>query len=64
MEHLQVLTIDSMNLQGCDYVKIDVEGAENLVLMGARETLREYKPTICFEYSPNFEKEKMANPLD
>jgi FkbM family methyltransferase len=31
-------------------IKIDVEGAEYLVLSGARETLKKYKPTIWFEH--------------
>jgi FkbM family methyltransferase len=32
-----------------DIIKIDVEGAENLVLMGAETTLRKYRPLILLE---------------
>ena len=34
------------------YVKIDVQGAEQLVLEGMRETLRKHKPAICIEIHP------------
>jgi FkbM family methyltransferase len=33
-----------------DLIKIDVEGAEYLVLDGARETIRKWKPLIIFEH--------------
>ncbi len=33
-----------------DFVKIDVEGAERLVMEGALRTFREAKPTIAFEH--------------
>jgi FkbM family methyltransferase len=35
-----------------DMMKIDVEGAEGRVLRGARDTLRDQKPILVFEFSP------------
>lgn len=34
----------------CSFIKIDVEGAEYLVLSGAQATLKRHKPTIWFEH--------------
>jgi len=50
-EQVDMITIDSLKLSRCDYMKIDVEGAEILVLMGAIETLQTYRPMIWFEAS-------------
>lgn len=33
------------------FIKIDVEGAEKLVLEGAKETVERYKPFLLYEYS-------------
>ncbi len=48
-ENVDMVTIDSLNLQQCDYIKIDVEGAEILVLMGALNTINQFHPIIFFE---------------
>ncbi len=48
-EIVDVDTIDSLNLTSCDYIKIDVEGAENLVLIGGINTISKFKPIIWFE---------------
>ena len=40
-----------MNLPGLDFLKIDVEGAEGLVIEGAAETIKKYRPIIFFEHN-------------
>ena len=44
-----LMTIDSLNLQRCKLIKIDVEGMEFDVLSGAVETIKKFKPYIYFE---------------
>ena len=59
-EEVSMITVDSLNLSSCDFLKIDVEGAEGLVLLGAKETLLKYKPVICFEYIDSIDTSAIA----
>jgi FkbM family methyltransferase len=46
---IPALTIDSLNLPRCDFIKCDVEGHEISVVNGARETIRRSKPIWLIE---------------
>lgn len=52
-EQVELATLDSLvhdlGLPRVDCIKIDVEGAEGMVLAGAAETLAAYHPTVIFE---------------
>lgn len=48
-EKIEIFSIDSLGLSACDFIKIDVEGLEADVLMGAENTLRKYRPTLYVE---------------
>jgi len=48
-EEIPVITIDSLGLERCDFIKIDVEGMELDVLEGAAETIRSLKPVLMVE---------------
>jgi FkbM family methyltransferase len=45
------ITLDSLELNNIDLIKIDVEGNELNVLKGALETIQRNKPIIEFEYN-------------
>jgi FkbM family methyltransferase len=46
---VKMITIDSLNLQHCHFIKIDVEGMEIEVLKGAKETINRCKPFLYIE---------------
>lgn len=48
-ETVQMRTLDSFDFEGCDFLKIDVEGFEPLVLLGALELLHKHRPVVVFE---------------
>ena len=52
--------IDDLKLDRCDFIKIDVEGMERDVLLGAKETIEKYKPIM---YVENDRVEKSADLL-
>ena len=48
-KEIQTITIDSLNLDRCDFMKIDVEMCEWVVLEGSKETITKYRPIIFVE---------------
>jgi FkbM family methyltransferase len=46
---IRVGTIDDMKLEKLDFIKIDAEGYETKILMGAMETLRKFRPKMMIE---------------
>jgi len=48
-EEVRMIAIDELNLEHCDFIKIDVEGAESLVILGGKETIKKFRPHIFFE---------------
>lgn len=48
-ETLQIVTLDSYNFAGVSFIKIDVEGMEESVLLSAVNTLRRCRPVLAIE---------------
>lgn len=62
-ESINMITVDSLELKQCDYIKMDVEGAEILVFMGAKNTLEKFKPYIWFEKTDKTVSNEMKKSL-
>jgi FkbM family methyltransferase len=56
-EEVPVITIDSLRLGRCDFLKVDVEGMELPALRGAKETIGRHRPIL---YVENDRAEKSA----
>jgi FkbM family methyltransferase len=50
-EEVNIITVDSLNLIDIVFIKIDVEGAEKMVIFGAKETIKRCKPVLLVEES-------------
>ena len=53
---VDTVTIDSLQLVDVGFIKVDVEGVELDVLVGANDTIEEYKPTCMVEVYDKFNK--------
>jgi FkbM family methyltransferase len=56
--------IESQKIGSLDFVKCDVEGAELLVLRGARETIRRFMPLIFLEVSAHWTADFAYEPAE
>lgn len=46
---IPMITIDSLNLNDCNLIHLDIEGYEGLAIQGAVRTIAKFKPIICLE---------------
>lgn len=51
-EKCEMITLDSLNLNSCDFIKMDIQGSEPLALQGGINTIKKFRPVIFFEYTP------------
>ena len=63
-QKVEIKTLDSLDLENINFIKIDVQNYELEVLKGAYETLRKNDPVVCIEeYKTNVENSDEINFL-
>jgi FkbM family methyltransferase len=62
LHEIDQISIDSLNLDRLDFMKIDVEGMEEDVLVGAEESISKFKPYLMIEFIKS-DKDKLKNKL-
>jgi FkbM family methyltransferase len=62
-EHFKIpmMTVDSLALDSCDIIQLDVEGFEKNVILGAVETIKKYKPVIIAERFADEDKKALMS---
>ena len=58
------VTVDSMGLSKCDFIKVDVEGMEEDVLRGAMQTISRFSPLLWVESDRKEFQESLFNFLE
>lgn len=58
-EDVEMITIDSLNLVGCDYIRIG--GAARPVLLGGINTIKRFRPSIMLEEDSQGAKSLLEN---
>ena len=56
--------LDSMNLEKVKFIKIDTQGSDLKVLLGARETIRRCRPVVVFEYETQLSEAHQSSKAD
>lgn len=63
--NIECFSIDDMNIDNVDFIKIDVDGPDRLVMNGARKTIERCQPVIYIEYgTEQINWEKKINNLN
>jgi FkbM family methyltransferase len=63
-EEVQVWTVDALPLPSLRMLKVDVEGMETDVLMGARETIKKFRPCLYVENDRSAHSKKLITLID
>jgi hypothetical protein len=61
LETVASLCLDDIVKRKIDLIKIDVEGAELLALLGSINIIQQYHPSVIMEFSPNRIKDENGN---
>lgn len=53
-DDIPLVTIDSLNLEQLDFIKLDIEGYEKKAILGGLETIKKFTPVITLECWDNY----------
>jgi FkbM family methyltransferase len=54
--------LDDLDLPGCDFLKVDVEGFEYMVLRGGTKLIEKYRPVVIMETDKKFASRRYKVP--
>jgi len=63
-EKINMVALDDLEFDKLNLIKIDVEGAEKVVIWGARETIRKHRPVVIYETNKKNITENMIEVLE
>jgi FkbM family methyltransferase len=63
-KNVYLTSIDSMDLEQLDFIKLDVEGYEKKVIEGGLETIKKFKPVITLECWDNYPNATLEHAID
>ena len=63
LENFLTKKIDDLNLKDIGFIKIDAEGAELKVLIGAKKLIKKYKPTLLIEIEERYISQSIEKTL-
>ena len=61
--YVELVSIDNLELKRIDFIKLDVEGMEMSVLLGAKESIEKFKPSLMIEIIKS-NKDEIVNFLN
>jgi FkbM family methyltransferase len=61
---ITTITVDSLNIKDVDLIKIDTQGVEHSVILGARDTIKQCRPVIHIESRDTDLIEYICNEYD
>ena len=53
---IRATTVDALQLNSCGFIKLDLEGADGLALVGASKTITQYRPVVMVEMGKQHRK--------
>ena len=63
MDPVDTIALDALGLDACHFIKIDVEGMEREVLLGARDILKRHRPILYVENDRKAKSEALLQLL-